>query len=58
MPLAKPKKDIPDRPICKDCKEEMIATLSVPLPNAQGFEDVYYECPVCKAEVKRTAIPV
>ncbi len=57
MPIAKPKKDRLDTPMCKDCRKEMVFTLSVPLPNAPGFEDVYYECPACKAEVKLTAIP-
>lgn len=58
MPIAKPKKDRPDVPICRECKEEMVSILSVPLPNATGFEDVFYECPVCKMEVKLTAIPM
>jgi hypothetical protein len=61
MPIAKPKqqrpKDRPATPVCEDCGKAMLPTLSVPLPNAPGFEDIYYECPVCKAEVKRTAIP-
>ena len=58
MPFASRKKDHPNVPRCKDCKEEMIVTLRVPLPYAAGFEDVYYECPACKTEMKVTAIPV
>lgn len=57
MPIAKPKNDRRYTPICKHCREKMIPTLSVPLQSAPGIEDVYYECPNCKAEVKLTAIP-
>ena len=58
MPIAKPKKNHPDAPVCKACNEEMVLILTVPVPNAPGFEDVFYECPACNAEVKITAIPM
>jgi hypothetical protein len=58
MPFAKSENDRPEPPRCKDCDEEMVVTLSVPLSYAPGFEDVFYECPTCKAEVKLTAIPI
>jgi hypothetical protein len=45
-------------PICTDCDEEMMPVLTVPLAGASEFEDVFYECPVCKFEVKLTSIPV
>ena len=49
---------LPEVPICPDCKEEMAVVLSVPVPHAAGFEDVFYQCPTCHIEVKRTAIPL
>ena len=56
MPFAKPRDDKPEVPHCPDCKTEMAAVLSVPLAYAPGFEDVFYECPTCTHEVKRTAM--
>ena len=58
MPFAKPRDDKPEVPHCPDCKTEMAAVLSVPLAYAPGFEDLFYECPTCTHEVKRTAIPM
>ena len=57
MPFAKPKKDRFEKPFCQDCKQDMLAVLSVPLTYAPGFEDVFYECPTCQREVKLTVIP-
>ena len=58
MPKPQPKQYRPLVPICTDCDEEMIPVLIVPLKDASEFEDVFYECPVCKFEVKLTSIPV
>jgi hypothetical protein len=54
---AKPEKVKTDQPHCSECDQDMVVTLSVPVPHAPGFEDVFYECPTCHREVKRTAIP-
>ena len=54
----KPRHNKPDVPHCTDCDEDMVMTLSVPVPHAPGFDDVFYECPTCHHEVKRTAIPL
>jgi len=62
MPKLQPKQHRPQQcpfvPICTDCNEEMIPVLTVPLKNAAEFEDVFYECPVCRFEMKLTSIPI
>lgn len=57
-PPATPENGRVETPVCEQCKKETVPVLSVPLPYAPGFEDIYYQCPVCKVEVKRTALPL